>query len=217
MPRTIAIGDIHGCDMALEAILNAIAPAPEDFIITLGDVVDRGPNTRRTIDLLIELSQRCRYLGILGNHEEMMLRVVIDREPPHSWLRHGGVEALDSYGYCGNLDVIPEAHLNLLKNFHPYYEGEKHFFVHANYDPKKPLEQQNVEMLRWKKLDDYMPGPHFSGKAAVLGHTEDSTGEVFILKHLTCIDTCCYGGQWLTALDVTTGQLWQANQEGRLR
>ena len=82
MPRTIAIGDIHGCDLALEAILNAIGPTAEDVIITLGDVVDRGANSRRVVELLLDLAQRCQHVGIMGNHEEMMLKVVAGREPP---------------------------------------------------------------------------------------------------------------------------------------
>ncbi len=73
MSRVIAIGDIHGCDVALETLLDAIDPRPEDLIITLGDIVDRGPNSRRSLDLLIDLRDRCQYIGILGNHEEMML------------------------------------------------------------------------------------------------------------------------------------------------
>ncbi len=62
-----------------------------------------------------------------------------------------------------------------------------------------------------------LTGPHKSGKVAIVGHTADRTGEVFNLKHLVCIDTFCYGGKWLTAIDVTTGKIWQTNQIGELR
>lgn len=217
MPRTIAIGDIHGCDRALETVLRTVAPAADDVIITLGDVVDRGPNSKRVIELLLELQKSSRYLGILGNHEEMMLKVVAERQSPHNWLQYGGVETLDSYGFCGDLGVIPRSHVELLQGFLPYYETATHFFVHANYDPRKPLTHQSSSMLRWKRLDEHLPGPHVSGKVAVLGHTADHTGEVLSLKHMVCIDTYCHGGQWLTALDVDTGRTWQANDQGELR
>jgi serine/threonine protein phosphatase 1 len=217
MPRTIAIGDIHGCDRALEAVLAAIAPTAEDTLITLGDVVDRGPGSKRVVELLLELSTRCQFLGIMGNHEEMMLKVVADRQPPQYWLQFGGVATLDSYGFCGNLNVIPETHVKLLQGFRPFHEIDTHFFVHANYDPRKPLDQQSVSMLRWKRLDEHLPSPHLSGKKAVLGHTADQSGEIFNLKHLVCIDTYCHGGQWLTALEVGSGQIWQANDTGKLR
>ena len=62
-----------------------------------------------------------------------------------------------------------------------------------------------------------MPGPHQSGKIAVVGHTPDKTGEILDMGYLKCIDTYCYGGQWLTALDVLSGAIWQANEEGEVR
>jgi serine/threonine protein phosphatase 1 len=217
MPRTIAIGDIHGCDTALEALLNAVQPVADDLVITLGDVVDRGPGSRRVIELLLALSTRCRYVGVQGNHEEMMLRVVVDGNSPHTWLQYGGVDTLDSYGFSGDLRVIPPEHIALLQSFVPYYETASHFFMHANYDPHKPLNQQSVNMLRWRRLDEYMPGPHMSGKVAILGHTAERTGEVFSLKHMICIDTYCHGGQWLTAIEAETGRIWQANNDGEVR
>jgi serine/threonine protein phosphatase 1 len=217
MGRTIAIGDIHGCAAALEAVLAAVEPTTEDTIITLGDVVDRGPEAKRTVDLLLALKQRCQLVTIMGNHEEMMLKVVAERQEPQMWLRYGGVDTLDSYGFCGNLNVVPAAHVDFLKSFVPYHETETHFFVHANYDPDKPLAEQRISYLRWKRLDEYLPGPHRSGRVAVLGHTADESGEVFSLKHLICIDTYCHGGGWLTALDVSTGRIWQASAEGKLR
>ena len=56
-----------------------------------------------------------------------------------------------------------------------------------------------------------------SGKVAVMGHSAQMQGEVVALEHLWCIDTYCYGGGWLTALDVGSGEIWQANDEGKLR
>ena len=59
--------------------------------------------------------------------------------------------------------------------------------------------------------------PHVSGKTAVVGHTPQRGGEVLDLGFLKCIDTFCNGGRWLTALDVTSGRVWQANNRGELR
>ena len=69
-PRTIAIGDIHGCSAALDALVEAIRPRPEDCIVTLGDYINRGPDSRGVIERLIELTRRCRLLPILGNHDQ---------------------------------------------------------------------------------------------------------------------------------------------------
>jgi serine/threonine protein phosphatase 1 len=79
------------------------------------------------------------------------------------------------------------------------------------------LVEQKSLWLRWTSLDQSLPGPHKSGKIAIIGHTPDKSGEILSLRHLKCIDTYCYGGKWLTALDASAGKLWQASDEGELR
>lgn len=214
--RIIAIGDIHGCAESLEALLAAIAPTADDLVIPLGDVVDRGPSTRRVVELLLDLRDRCALQPIMGNHEEMMLRAVSDTDAAQSWIRFGGFATLDSYGFQGTFDVLPEAHLDFLKGFADFVETDDHFFVHANYAHDAPLDEQTPEMLRWKHLDEHLPPPHQSGKAAVVGHSADPSGEVVTHGHLTCIDTFCYGGGPLTALDVVSGKTWQTPGWDRL-
>jgi len=76
------------------------------------------------------------------------------------------------------------------------------------------MAEQPVGMLRWESLRDMTPGPHDSGKAVIVGHTAQKSGDILDLGHLKCIDTYCYGGGWLTALDVRSGEVWQANQLG---
>jgi serine/threonine protein phosphatase 1 len=213
--RLIAIGDIHGCLTALESLLAAIGPQPEDTIVALGDYVDRGPDSKGVIDCLLALRRRCTVVAIHGNHEEMMLHVIRDRQPPYHWLQYGGVDTLDSYGFCGDMSVIPPEHMEFFAGMQDFYETEHHFFVHANYDPELPLEKQSKHFLRWRKLSESTPGPHVSGKKAIVGHTPDP--EIFDIGHLVCIDTHCYGGGWLTALEVHSGKLWQVNYEGILR
>jgi serine/threonine protein phosphatase 1 len=215
--RTIAVGDIHGCAAALKGLLEKIAPTPQDTIITLGDYVDRGPDTRGVIDALLELGKQCNLVALMGNHEEMMLEVVRDKQAPYRWLQFGGVETLDSYGFVGNMSVIPESHFDFFRSMKDYYETEDHIFTHANYNPQLPLEKQTKHALRWQKLTDFTPAAHHSGKRAIVGHTHDRGGEIFDVGHLICIDTFCYGGGWLTALDVHSGKLWQVDPSGRSR
>jgi serine/threonine protein phosphatase 1 len=66
-------------------------------------------------------------------------------------------------------------------------------------------------------LRDRLPGPHRSGKAAIAGHTSQKSGAVLDLGYLKCIDTYCHGSGWLTALDVDTARIWQAENRGELR
>jgi serine/threonine protein phosphatase 1 len=78
------------------------------------------------------------------------------------------------------------------------------------------MDEQPRYSLRWESLRDWLPGPHRMGKAVVAGHTSQKSGEVLDLGYLKCIDTSCHGG-WLTALDVDTGRIWQADKRGELR
>ena len=215
--RCIAIGDIHGCADALRAIVDAIAPQASDVIVVLGDVIDRGPHSRQVLEQLLELRQHCTLKCVLGNHEEMFLQVIRGQTPPHRWVQFGGASMLDSYGFAGDLSVIPSEHVDFIASFEDFIEDDGHFYVHANYEAALPLVEQKSLWLRWISLDQTLPAPHVSGKIAIVGHTPDKSGEILSLRHLKCIDTYCYGGKWLTALDVNTGKLWQASDEGVLR
>lgn len=213
--RVIAVGDIHGCSTALNALISAIDPQPDDTIVTLGDYVDRGIDSKGVLDLLIELESRCRLVPILGNHDQMMLHARDGRSDLQFWLNCGGDAALDSYSSVGSLDHIPAAHFRFLERCVSFFETDTHFFVHANYKPDLPLDMQDDHTLRWLSLRDFVPGPHCSGRIAVLGHTPQP--EVLDLGHLIAIDTNCCDGGWLTALDVVSGQIWQVDERGSLR
>jgi len=216
MPRTIAIGDIHGCSVALAAVIGAIRPENDDTVVTLGDYVDRGPDTRGAIELLIDLKRRCRLVPIFGNHDEMMLKARHSRGVLVDWLSFGGQEALDSYGSTGWSDV-PAPHFAFLESCVPWFETDSHIFTHGNYDARLPMAEQEASRLRWTSLKTSVPGPHVSGKKVIVGHSAQASFEVLNLGHVVCIDTKCYGGGWLTAMDVATGELWQANGRGEMR
>lgn len=210
--RTIAIGDIHGCSTALAALLQAIDPQTDNTIITLGDYVDRGIDSKGVLDQLIVLADRCRLVPLLGNHDQMMLFARNGKDDLKFWMNCGGISALDSYGSSGRLDLIPPAHFHFLERCVSFHETDSHFFVHANYKPDVPLDKQDDHTLRWLSLRDFVPGPHCSGRIAVVGHTPHP--DVLDLGHLICIDTKCYDGGWLTGLDVQTRQTWQVNERG---
>jgi serine/threonine protein phosphatase 1 len=135
------------------------------------------------------------------------------RRPGSGW----GIATLDSYGPGRDLSLIPDAHIGFLERCREFYETDTHIFVHASYDPELRMDQQPSEMLRWESLRNRIPEPHASGKHVIAGHTSQKNGEILNLEHLTCIDTFCYGGGWLTAIDVHTREVWQANQDGIMR
>jgi serine/threonine protein phosphatase 1 len=214
--RIIAIGDIHGYAAALAALLEAVAPRAEDTIVTLGDYVDRGPDSPGALEELIALAGQCRLVPLLGNHDEMVVDLHYGGPGLDDWLDWGGKETLQAYG-CGHPREIPAHHIAFLESCVTYHETERHFFVHASYDPELPLDWQPSELSRWASIRSRPPGPHSSGKIAIVGHTVQRNGRVLDLGHLKCIDTGLYCGGWLTALEVESGQIWQAGAEGRIR
>ena len=76
MSRTIAIGDIHGCAIALQRLIDEIKPTSNDIIIGMGDYVDRGMNSAGVLEILINLVSTCRFIPLIGNHELMMYKAL---------------------------------------------------------------------------------------------------------------------------------------------
>jgi serine/threonine protein phosphatase 1 len=217
--RTLAMGDIHGCLTALTTLLDFVAPTPEDRLITLGDYVDRGPDSRGVLDLLMDLHAQGRLVALRGNHEEMMIASRTSEAMKAMWLTCGGRETMASYGApdAASLEVVPPAHWRFLEeSCVDWFETERHFFVHANAYPDVPLDEQPGFMLRWESL--FEPTLHFSGKIMICGHTRQRDGKPRDLGSAVCIDTGAYDREgWLTCLDGDAGRYWQADQQGRRR
>jgi len=120
--RTLAIGDIHGCDVALLMLLPTLALRSEDTVVVLGDAVDRGPGSRQVVERLLQLADECRLIFILGNHEEMLLQSLDGTGSMETWRRYGGTETLDSYG--GDPRKIPATHREFLQSGLDYWESD---------------------------------------------------------------------------------------------
>jgi serine/threonine protein phosphatase 1 len=115
------------------------------------------------------------------------------------------------------LDFLPDGHTSFLETLGDYFVMDNFLFTHAAYDASQPFNLQPIEMLRWHSLRSGIPDPHYSGLTAVVGHTANHEGNILDVGHLICLDTYCYGGGWLTAMDLPTRQVWQVNQAGQLR
>jgi serine/threonine protein phosphatase 1 len=212
--RIIAIGDIHGCDVALGTILYHLELSQNDTFICLGDAVDRGPGTRHVIEILLDLKSTCKLVFIKGNHEEMMLDGLTGGHWESTWLQHGGKEAIDSYG--GRYDQIPEEHRIFMANAVDYYETTSEIFVHATAVLGTPLADLTAQELRWDRITgEEEPDP--SGRRIICGHTAQKSGKPLVYEGWACLDTSAYRGNYLTAIDVKTNELFQAKQSGKYR
>ena len=220
--RTLAIGDIHGCRTALDHLLSFVNPLPGDTIVTLGDYVDRGPDSKGVIDKLIDLRLTGQLICLRGNHEIMMLGAKEGgRDDIRFWLECGGAYALESYsrhGFEPTLEDVPSNHWHFLKHVcTDWFETETHIFVHANLHPDLPIHQQKTEHLHWEAVAPLWHRPHCSGKTMICGHTQQREGLPLVLERAICIDTWAYGGGWLTCMDAGSGEYWQANELGETR
>ena len=214
--RTFAIGDIHGCLTALEKLLSIVPFTPQDTLVTLGDYVDRGPDSCGVLECLMALrySPEVNLITLRGNHEIMMMMSHENEAIVRDWCDAGGDATIASY-MGKKLGKIPESHWEFLSKTLPYHENATHIFVHATVDPGLSMDQQEDHMLYWERY--WNSGRHISGKSLVCGHTPQRNGEPRDFGHGVCIDTFAYAGQWLTCLEPATGQYWQANQKGKTR
>ena len=212
--RTFAIGDIHGCDVALDVLLSKLELAADDTVVVLGDVVDRGPGTKQAVDRLLDVQRSSKLVLLMGNHEEMFLNAIRNGSVRRSWLAFGGQETLESYG--GSDELIPVSHLDFLKSASDYFQTKTEIFVHANVEPGVPLDRQSTAWLHWAPLTG-LERPHTSGKRIICGHTSQRSGLPAVLDGWVCIDTWVYGAGYLTCLNVDTNEVFQAQQNGRFR
>lgn len=216
MSRTIAIGDVHGCRKALATLLEALRLDREDTLVTLGDYIDRGPDSRGVLDELLQVRASCKLIALSGNHEWMLLGSRILGLPTAHWLKSGGTATLTSYG--GTLAGVPDDHFEFLCSLRSHHETASAILVHAGYLPDREMHEQANEALYWNHFcRSNPPLPHQSGKTVIVGHTPQRNGRPLDLGHLLCIDTYCCGGKWLTAVDLDSREMWQADRSGRLR
>lgn len=187
----IAIGDIHGCAKTLEALLDRLAPSPEDHLVFIGDYIDRGPDSKGVIDHLLELRETHRCTFLRGNHEAFMLDY-LDNGAFNLWSANGGVSTVRSYTSSRAELNIPDAHEAFVRDTKLYYETPDFFFVHAGLKPdlsiKENLSQSGEDVFLWER--SHMRARRLKWeKPVVCGHTPQP--EPINRDKLIAIDTGC--------------------------
>ncbi len=198
MPDIYAVGDIHGCLYALEALLEKIPIRwGEDYLIFLGDYIDRGPDPRRVLETLMDLKETYpgKIIPLMGNHEWMFLRYLegIDRE---IYLMNGGDVTLAQF-MKGGVFEVPAEYVSFLQGLPLFWETERFIFVHAGLKPGKPPSKQKPEDLLFIR-GEFIYSDYDWGKRVIFAHTPFP--HPFLAPNKIGIDTgCVYGGE-LTAL-----------------
>jgi len=215
--RVFVIGDIHGCARELELMLDEISAEDDDVVIFLGDYIDRGPDSRRVIEMLIDFKKRhSQTVFLKGNHEDMMLSYFgLPGRHGDCFLLNGGFSTLQSYGVSDPqhaLEHIPQAHLEFLKSLENYKLQTSFLCVHAGIRPSLSLEQQSEEDMLWIR-HEFILSPHSLGLTVIFGHTP--MREVMLdLPYKIGIDTgLVYGGK-LSCVELSEGILYQLAKGG---
>jgi serine/threonine protein phosphatase 1 len=215
--RLYVIGDIHGRLDLLDQLIDAIKRDVDEYgndclTVTLGDYIDRGPNSRGVIERLLTNPFSGPYVALKGNHEVLLESFLADPAVGEHWRRLGGLETLHSYGvpvsglmvgkaYEEAADrlraAIPAEHMSFLRSLKTSHSNDKYFLCHAGVRPGVPLERQSDEDLLWIR-GEFLNSKMDFGKIVVHGHTPAKAPEVlpnrinidtgaFATGHLTCV------------------------------
>lgn len=202
MALIYCIGDIHGCFHELQALVNRCindaAGRPMRFIF-LGDYIDRGPQSRDTIEYLIDL-QRGRpnhVICLKGNHEDMALAAHDDDAWMDNWLANQGRSTLHSYNISSPRD-LPPAHIQWLRSLPTSHRDRHRFYVHAGIHPHRPLAAQDEYDLLWIREPFLSSAKQFE-LYIVHGHSPMPDGHPDIRPNRLNIDTGAGHGGPLTA------------------
>ena len=168
--RQIAIGDIHGCVKTFRFLVhNELQVTSDDHLILLGDIIDRGPDSKGVIDEIIALRDRGIRVQVLqGNHEEMMINASQSHERNDYWLRNGGQETLDSFG-VKHISEIPISYLDFIRFTELYIETADTIFVHAGLNFNKSDPFSDYEAMKWTRKMEIDPSK-IGNRPIVHGH-----------------------------------------------
>ncbi len=200
--RIFAIGDIHGCLSHLERLMEEIRPLldpQEDTLVFLGDYIDRGPDPKGVVDLILQIKKEVRHVVCLkGNHEDMFLDWVLNGRNYDLYLYNGGGSTIRSYSQDREFH-LPAEHLDFFTSLRLYYETDKYIFVHAGLKAGVPLKEQDPQEMIWIR-EEFIYSNYDFGKLVVFGHTP--LQRVLVAPNKIGIDTgAVYGGK-LTCLEL---------------
>jgi serine/threonine protein phosphatase 1 len=225
--RAYAIGDVHGRLDLLEELLaaierdNASRPPARTWLIFLGDLVDRGPDSRGVVEHLLHLKPSfAQTVFLQGNHEEFLLRVLAGEEDVVTdWLTYGGLECAESYGVSrgwtlnatpGDVarrlqELVPDSHRTFLSNMADTFRFGDYLFVHAGIRPGVPIAEQSAKDLRWIR-EGFLESRADHGLVVVHGHTIVDEPEEHANR--IAVDTGAYRHGVLTAVGLEGTERW---------
>ena len=192
MSLTYVIPDIHGrYDLLSDALtdISARSGGEAGAIVTIGDYVDKGPDSKAVIDRLLRgVADGWRFVALKGNHDAMMVQALRDPAKMPSWMAKGGDAALASYG--GDPAAVPQTHIAWLDQLRLMHVDAHRVYVHAGVDPETPLDRQSEATLLWKRYPKGFAGG-FGNLHVVHGHDNFPDGPL-LFEGRTNLDTLAW-------------------------
>jgi serine/threonine protein phosphatase 1 len=171
MNRRFVIGDIHGCAKTFKKLLfNTLEVGKDDDIYILGDMVDRGPNSKKVIDRVIKMQESgYRIYPILGNHELLLLDSANFVQNHIAWFQNGAKATLKSFGINYAYEFKPK-YLNFFQTLPYFYMLDDFIIVHGglNFNIEDPFKDK--ESMVWIR-DNLVNLEKTGGRRLVCGHT----------------------------------------------
>lgn len=209
--RILVVGDIHGQIEALEEALSYARFTPEDgdFLIMLGDLIDRGYGSKETLDFAIELVESGHGIVLRGNHEQMALDAYASNNFKH-WFDNGGEVTHNQIQGSAN-------YINFMKSLPFVCQIGSILFVHAGFKPNISLDNQDPNDMIWIR-EEYIYGNVFPDQIIFTGHTPvqcftDNDPQPVCITNKIFIDTgAAYGkrGGFVTVCDMMFDNIWSA-------
>ena len=210
---TYVIGDIHGEIAQLKTIMEKIDYQPDqDQLIFLGDYVDRGENPYEVYKYIKQLDNG-RNIFLKGNHEEMMIDAVLNKNNVQLWYHNGGGITEDSFPNPSKLEEAASWFDSL-----PYYHADNDYiFVHAGIVPSQKLEEQRKHDLVWIRYEfiNAAAEKFVEDRTIIAGHTP--VADVQFLENKILMDTGAGKGGILTAIKLENKKIFQSRPTNPLK
>lgn len=194
---TYVVSDIHGCNLAFRKALKSIKLKKRDTLFVLGDLIDRGSDSKGVLDTVFLLLDhgfdiRC----IKGNHEQMMLDSFDDITQKVNWMKNGGKETLKSF-LTSDLEKVPAKYIDFINSLPYYYNQDKFIFVHAAVNMKIEDPYSDVRTLLWERKWERVYDENWLGDRKVIhGHTPTLKKEIVKTVEnenpIICVDNGSY-------------------------
>ena len=147
--RILVIGDSHGEFNRLMSLYKKLNVTDRDFLIFLGDYVDRGKYNVKVLKWIMRESQKPNVVALCGNHEDMLITDIVAGYVTTNAMGTLREIALQKMKEPNFEDVLLKFLKSLPLSFEMEIKGKKYFFCHAGVDSDFPLDEQNPVDLLW--------------------------------------------------------------------